>query len=175
MPTNVEIKARVRDFESFRQLAEQASDKVCQVILQEDVFFYTQKGRLKLRFLAEDVGQLIYYERPDNGAPKRSDYFIHTSANPAELRDVLERALGVRGVVRKTRYLYMVGNTRIHLDQVENLGNFMELEVVLADGQTVEEGEKVAFSLMTRLGISQEDLIQGAYMDLLESHPGGNA
>ena len=168
MPTNVEIKARVNNFERFRQAVEQISDMPCQIIPQEDVFFCAPHGRLKLRLLAKDRGQLIYYERPDSDAPKRSDYFIYSSANPAELRHVLERGLGLRGVVRKTRYLYMVKNTRIHLDQVEGLGDFMELEVVLGNNQTIEEGQAVALDLMTRLGICKEDLIHGAYMDLLE-------
>lgn len=168
MPTNVEIKARVQDEIRFRLAAEAVSDTPCQVIPQEDVFFITPRGRLKLRILGEMHGQLIYYERPDSDAPKRSDYFIHTTDRPAELQDVLAKALGVRGTVRKTRSLYLVGNTRIHLDQVEGLGTFMELEVMLADGQSVTEGEKTAAELMARLGVAEQDLIRGAYMDLLE-------
>ncbi|MFN2187221.1 MAG: CYTH domain-containing protein, partial [Candidatus Promineifilaceae bacterium] len=81
----------------------------------------------------------------------------------------LESALGIRGIVRKRRWLYWVGNTRLHLDIVEGLGAFVELEVVLSTGQRIEEGEAIATSLMERLGISKGDLIEGAYIDLLES------
>jgi predicted adenylyl cyclase CyaB len=74
----------------------------------------------------------------------------------------------VRGVVRKTRYLYLAGQTRIHLDDVEGLGHFMELEVVLRADQSDAEGQAIAEDLMVRLGVRKDDLLEGAYMDLLE-------
>jgi predicted adenylyl cyclase CyaB len=142
------------------------------VIPQEDIFFNTPQGRLKLRLLAEDRGQLIYYARPDQEGPKRSDYHISHTADPANLKRVLELAYGIRGVVRKTRYLYLVGQTRIHLDDVEGLGQFMELEVVMEDGQSDVEGKSIAEGLMTRLGVETADLLEGAYLDLQASSNG---
>jgi predicted adenylyl cyclase CyaB len=168
MPANIEIKARARDFASLRQRAETFSDSPVQVIPQEDTFFHIPKGRLKLRQLAPDRGQLVYYNRPDQGGPKRSDYHIFETGDPEALKTTLRLALGVRGVVRKTRYLYMVGQTRLHLDQVDGLGEFLELEVVLRPGQSDGEGLAIAQDLMTRLGVQEQDLLQGAYMDLLE-------
>ena len=168
MPTNIEIKARVRDLAGLRARAEGLSDTPVQVIPQEDTFFHTHKGRLKLRRLQPGQAQLVYYERPDQDGPKRSTYQIYETGNPEGLLTALSLALGVRGVVRKTRYLYLAGQTRIHLDDVEGLGQFMELEVVLRDGQTDAEGKAIAEELMTRLGVRQEDLLEGAYMDLLE-------
>ena len=168
MPTNIEIKARVRDLAGLRARAEGLSDTPVQVIPQEDTFFHTPKGRLKLRRLQPDQAQLVYYERPDQDGPKRSNYHIYETSNPQGLKTALSLALGVRGVVRKTRYLYLAGQTRIHLDDVEGLGQFMELEVVLRDGQSDAEGQAIAEELMTRLGVRQEDLLEGAYMDLLE-------
>ncbi len=88
------------------------------------------------------------------------------------LRRVLELAYGIRGVVRKTRYLYLVGQTRVHLDDVEGLGRFMELEVVLEEGQSDADGQMVAEELMSALGVERGDLIDGAYMDLLEKPSG---
>lgn len=169
MPTNIEIKARVQNFAEIRSRAERLSDTPVQVIPQEDTFFYTPRGRLKLRQLAPDRGQLVYYERVDQSGPKRSDYSIFETHDPAGLKATLSMALGVRGVVRKTRYLYLVGQTRVHLDEVENLGQFMELEVVLQPGQTEWEGQAIAEDLMGKLGVQPADLIEGAYMDLLES------
>ncbi|HUI89139.1 MAG TPA: class IV adenylate cyclase [Anaerolineales bacterium] len=168
MPTNIEIKARVRDPHELKRRAEAMSDSPLQVIPQEDTFFVTAKGRLKLRVLAPDQAQLVYYERPDQGGPKRSDYFIFNTNDPENLKAALSLALGVRGVVRKTRYLYMVGQTRVHLDDVEGLGQFMELEVVLRDDQSDAEGQTIASELMKKLGIEPTDLIDGAYMDLLK-------
>lgn len=138
-----------------------------QVIPQEDTFFNTAQGRLKLRVLAEHA-ELIYYTRPDQDGPKRSDYHITRSNDPENLKRVLELAYGIRGVVKKTRYLYLVGQTRIHLDDVDGLGQFMELEVVMQDGQSDAEGQAIAEDLMSALGVERGDLLDGAYMDLLE-------
>jgi predicted adenylyl cyclase CyaB len=124
---------------------------------------------LKLRVLADDRGQLIYYTRPDQEGPKRSDYHISHTADPANLKRVLELAYGIRGVVRKTRYLYLVGQTRVHLDDVDGLGQFMELEVVMQEGQSDAEGQAIAEDLMASLGVERTDLLDGAYMDMLES------
>ena len=168
MPTNIEIKARARDFEGIRSRAEKLSDVPVKIIPQEDVFFNVERGRLKLRILAADQSQLIYYVRPDQEGPKRSDYHISHSRDPQNLKHVLELAYGIRGVVRKTRYLYLVGQTRLHLDDVESLGQFMELEVVLEEGQSDDEGQKIAEDLMSALGVERGDLIEGAYMDLID-------
>lgn len=169
MPSNIEIKARARNFNEIRRRAEQLSDVPVEVIPQEDIFFNTPQGRLKLRILSGDRGQLIYYIRPDQEGPKRSDYHIFDTPDPANLRRVLELAYGIRGIVRKTRYLYLVGQTRVHLDDVDGLGQFMELEVVMQEGQSDADGQAIAESLMTSLGIERSDLIEGAYMDLLQS------
>ena len=169
MASNIEIKARVEDFKALKARAEALSDRPLEVIPQEDTFFNAEKGRLKLRVLAPDRGCLIYYERPDQNGPKRSDYHLAETRDPESLKNVLSLALGVRGVVRKTRYLYMAGQTRIHLDDVEGLGHFMELEVVMQEGQSDAEGQAIAEDLMRRLGVQKDAFIEGAYMDLLES------
>ncbi len=169
MASNIEIKARVDDFDALKARAEVLSDKPLEIIPQEDTFFNTEVGRLKLRLLAPDLGQLIYYQRPDQDGPKRSDYHLAETRTPEDLKESLSLALGVRGVVKKTRYLYLVGQTRIHLDEVEELGDFMELEVVLHEGQSDTEGQVIAEGLMRKLGVREDALIEGAYIDLLES------
>ena len=169
MPSNIEIKARVRDFDEIRRRAQELSDRPVEVIPQEDTFFSTPQGRLKLRILSGNRGQLIYYRRPDQEGPKRSDYHISHTSDPENLKRVLELAFGIRGVVRKTRYLYLVGQTRVHLDDVDRLGHFMELEVVMQEGQSDAAGQAIAEDLMASLGVERSDLLEGAYMDLLES------
>ena len=170
MPTNIEIKARARQFGSLRQRAEQLSGSAAQTIVQTDTFFLTDTGRLKLREFDGGAAQLIYYERPDAGGPKRSDYYLFETGDPLHLKSVLSRALGVRGTVKKVRTLFLVGQTRVHLDEVENLGQFLELEVVLGPGQTEEEGRAVAERLIADLGLQTSDLLEGAYIDLLEKN-----
>ena len=169
MPSNIEIKARVRDFARLRKRAEELSDTPVQVIQQEDTFFNTEKGRLKLRVLAPTRAQLIYYLRSDQEGPKRSDYHIFETRDPENLKRVLELAYGIRGVVKKTRYLYMIGQTRLHLDEVDGLGQFMELEVVMNAGQSDANGQAIAEGLMSNLGVEKADLLEGAYMDMLET------
>ena len=173
MPSNIEIKARARDFESMRRRAAELSDMPVQIVPQEDTFFNVPQGRLKLRTSRAQEGQLIYYERPDQGGPKRSDYQIFRTDDPQGLKTALAAALGVRGVVKKVRYLYLVGQTRVHLDDVEDLGRFMELEVVMQPGQSDADGQAIAEKLMEQLAVEPSDLLEGAYMDLLESRGGG--
>jgi predicted adenylyl cyclase CyaB len=169
LPSNIEIKARVSNFAEIRSRAEELSDSPVQVIPQVDTFFYTPQGRLKLRTQPEGKGQLIYYTRPDQDGPKRSDYYISLTSDPENLKHVLELAYGIRGTVKKTRYLYLVGQTRVHLDEVEGLGQFMELEVVMREGQNDTDGQAIAEDLMTSLGVERSALIDGAYVDLIEN------
>jgi len=169
MPANIEIKAHARDFETIRSRAEKLSDSVMEIIPQEDIFFNVPQGRLKLRILAPDSAQLIYYTRPDQEGPKRSDYHIAHTSDPDNLKRVLELAYGIRGVVKKTRYLYLVGQTRVHLDDVDDLGHFMELEVVMKEGQSDAVGQEIAEGLMASLGVERSDLLEGAYMDMIEN------
>jgi predicted adenylyl cyclase CyaB len=95
-----------------------------------------------------------------------SDYWITETKSPAALRETLSRALGVVGRVRKQRRLYLADRTRIHLDKVEGLGSFVELEVVLDEGESAHAGEEVARDIMKALGIGDSQLVQGAYVDL---------
>jgi predicted adenylyl cyclase CyaB len=168
MARNIEIKARVRDPARFRELVEAISETAPVTIRQEDVFFNSPKGRLKLRKFADGTAELIQYDRPDTLEPTGSEYIKAEVADPLGLEEVLSRALGVRGVVRKERKLYMVGFTRVHFDRVEGLGNFMELEVVLAPEVSSDQGMKVAEELMVGLAITPGDLVGQAYIDLLE-------
>jgi predicted adenylyl cyclase CyaB len=168
MPRNVEIKARVHDFEALRQRASDLADGPVEVVDQLDTFYITPRGRLKLRVFEPDRCELIQYTRADDSTAKTSTYDIVRSDDPASFSRILESALPIRGVVTKRRHLYLIGPTRLHLDEVEGLGTFMELEVVLSEGQTTEHGATIAEDLMMKLGIQTEDLISGAYIDLLE-------
>ena len=168
MATNIEIKAKVRDPARLRILAEAVTETAARVIPQRDVFFCTAEGRLKLRVLGAERAYLVYYERADASGPRPSEYTISEVPDPASLEHILSAALGVRGEVRKVRTLYMVGHTRIHLDEVDGLGHFVELEAVLGPDQTATQGRTMVDDLMARLGIREQDLVNVAYIDLLE-------
>ncbi|CAJ1054290.1 uncharacterized protein LOC124053462 isoform X1 [Xyrichtys novacula] len=167
MPSNVEIKAKVSNPTQFAEKAAELSQSEGTIIRQHDTFFNCSQGRLKLRDFMNKSGQLIFYERPDTDGPKLSRYSISPTSDPTGLRTVLSDALGVKGEVKKERKLFLVGQTRVHLDAVEGLGSYMELEVVMRPEQTVEEGQQIAEDLMEKLGVSKESLVTGAYMDLI--------
>ena len=167
MNRNIEIKASVKDFCQTRAIVESLADGECRVLNQEDIFFQCKSGRLKLRVFSDSEGELICYERPDTLGPKQSRYMISRTCEPDTLRQVLSSALEVVGIVRKTRLLYMIGQTRVHLDAVEGLGAFLELEVVLQPQQTEEDGQAIASRLAALMQIREDDLVSCAYIDLL--------
>ena len=167
MPINIEIKAKIDNVESIKRKIDKLNTTPAVEIKQEDIFFNTVKGRLKLRKFSEKSGELIYYLRNNLAGPKRSDYHIYKTDEPNTLRKVLEYSLGIRGVVRKKRLLYLVGNTRIHLDEVENLGSFLELEVMLSQGQDEKSCHTIANEIIKKLDIDKKDLVDKAYIDLI--------
>lgn len=171
MGRNIEIKARAPDLEAVEARARAIATRGPEDIFQDDTFFHCAQGRLKLRDFGDGHGELIHYARADGAGPKVSDYSITPVADPDALRVTLARACGVLGRVVKRRRLYLADRTRIHLDRVADLGAFVELEVVLRDGESAQEGQAVARDLMATLGIEDRQLITGAYLDLLQ--PGG--
>ena len=167
MARNIEIKAGIGNFEALQPKVAALADHGPVEIAQDDVFFRCEAGRLKLRTFAETVGELIFYQRPDLPGPKESFYVRSPAHEPAALREVLSRAYGEIGRVRKKRLLYRVGRTRVHLDSVESLGDFVELEVVLAERESPQAGIDVARQLMSQLGIEPAQFIEGSYLDLI--------
>lgn len=170
MARNVEIKARVADRDALIARAAAVATEGPVEILQDDTFFRCESGRLKLRAFSEERGELIFYRRADMRGPKESFYVRSPTASPATLRESLALAYGISGRVKKARILYLAGRTRIHVDRVEGLGNFVELEVVLEEGEDADAGMREAHDFMATLGIAAPDLVDGAYVDLLASH-----
>ena len=169
MSRNVEIKARLSDPAHTRARAAGLSETEPVWIEQRDTFFCVERGRLKLREFGDGSGELIWYERPDRAGPGESRYTVVPTRHPVRLATALRRSLGLRGVVKKRREFFRVGPTRIHLDQVEGLGSFLELEVVLDPEDESARGDAIARDLMRELGIRAEDLVDVAYIDLLEA------
>jgi predicted adenylyl cyclase CyaB len=167
VPRNVEVKARVESVAVLVPRVAALADRGPFEIEQDDAFFACAAGRLKLRTLANDDGELIFYRRSDEAGPKESSYVLAKTSAPDSLRDVLALAYGYAGRVQKHRTLFLVGRTRVHLDRVRGLGEFLELEVVLEDGEPAEVGVREAHRLMARLGVEPSQLVGGAYVDLL--------
>jgi predicted adenylyl cyclase CyaB len=168
MARNIEIKARVPDPVMLRARVVGLATSGPELLVQRDTFYNAPAGRLKLRESGAGTAELIYYERPDRLGPKTSTYSRTPVPDAASMRELLDRCLGTKAMVAKSRELFLAGQTRIHLDKVEGLGAFVELEVVLAAGQTDAEGEQIASGLVAQLGIRETDLVKQAYVDLLE-------
>jgi len=164
---NIEIKARSPGAERLRALLTPLGARPCGFLPQVDTYFRVPRGRLKLRVMP-DRAELIHYQRADGTGPRESDYQIHPVGEPGSLRRLLASSLGIRSEVRKVRELWLLENVRIHLDEVEELGSFLELEAVL-DGTTSEAVSRERVDLLLRsLGVREEDLISRSYVDLLE-------
>lgn len=166
MSRNIEIKARIESVEALAPLVAALADTGPTEIVQDDTFFRCDRGRLKLRAFPDGSGELIFYRRPDEPGPKESFYVIAPVADADPLRRALLLAWGEAGRVRKVRTLYLAGRTRIHLDRVLGLGDFLELEVVLRDGEPADAGTEEARALLARLGIGPARWVEGAYVDL---------
>ena len=170
MPRNIEIKARIDSVNTLLPRAQAVSGGEPETIHQDDTFFRVPHGRLKLREFADGSAELIHYHRPESGEARASDYVRVPVPDAVALREALARGCGLLGRVRKERVLLLVNDggftTRIHLDRVEGLGDFMELEVVLQDGQSDADGADVAGRLMQALGLGGAERISGAYLDL---------
>ena len=167
--TNLEIKARCADLAAARDVAERLATRYVGVDDQVDTYFATRSGRLKLRVSSlSGGGVLIPYQRPDQAGPKRADYQIIPIPDPPHLARMLGEILGVHCVVRKRREVFLVDNVRIHLDEVEGLGSFLELEAVY-DGSAASEAEQLVKveRLMAELGVAEEDLVETSYEGLL--------
>lgn len=169
MAQNIEIKAYSTNLEKQTLIALGLSNARMQTLRQTDTFFNVQHGRLKLREFSEGCAQLIFYHRENQTGPGLSDYQITETTDAEGLKAVLRRAYGIRAEVQKTRKLCLCGRTRIHLDQVDNLGDFIELEVVLREGESIISAEREAESLMNSLGITSAQLIDVSYAELLTS------
>lgn len=168
MPRNIEVKVRVEDIDAVlpRALAVAAA-AAPQPIDQDDTFYAVPHGRLKLRRFGDGGAELIQYDRADTSAARASDYVRVSVADAAAIDAALVRALGRLGRVRKRRLLVLAGQTRVHLDRVEGLGDFVELEVVLHEGQADADGVRIAEALLRELGLDDAERVAGSYLDCL--------
>lgn len=131
---NIESKIKLGKYKSVYENACAITDAPLSVLRQRDVYFNVERGRLKLRTINEKNSELIYYRRPDVCGPKGSDYRRIPVFSKKIVTGVLKKLFGVKGVVDKHRTLFMFNGSRIHLDRVAGLGDFLEIEVVLDRG-----------------------------------------
>jgi len=169
MARNIELKARANDYEALRKRAAALSDQAPLTYRQLDAFYQVPSGRLKLRrFDDGSAAELIFYQRDDSDGPKVSFYMRSPVSDADATHALLSAALEPRGNVSKERLVYLIGRSRIQLDRVDGLGDFVEIEVVLDEADDEASGEAEAHKLFEKLGIEPEDYVPGSYIDLLK-------
>lgn len=178
MATNLEFKAQCQSLESFYSRLADLNATHHETVRQIDTYFYiavekccskseTCQPRLKLREIDEMTeAWLIYYERPNHNASRYSQYQLCKIAEPSILKTLLTAALGVKTVVKKHREIWMFNHTRIHLDTVSDLGQFIELETVF-QGQTETEAVNEHQHVKTTLRLDTTDPVAVSYSDLI--------
>lgn len=161
---NIEFKTRLAAFEPAEAALRELGATFAGTLHQRDTYFAVRDGRLKLRE-QERGAELIAYRRDEDTATMHSRYTVTAVAEPAACIAALAAEHGVRGVVVKARRLWLVENARVHLDTVEGLGTFLEIEVV--EPATVEEGRATLARLLAALGLDPATAIRRSYIDLL--------
>jgi homotetrameric cytidine deaminase len=166
---NLELKARDGDpaASAARCLALGACDHG--VLSQRDTYFFSRRGRLKLREQGADGSELIAYRRPDASEPAESTYVLAPVSAPEAVAEALDAGLGTVVVVAKRRRLFLWDGVRIHLDEVEGLGTFIEFEVV--DPESGEAAHEMVARLRESLAIEDDALVAEGYADLLLDGP----
>jgi adenylate cyclase, class 2 len=163
---NVEAKFKLANPEHAREVATRLGFEARRILSQRDTFFHVAYGKLKLREEATGAW-LIHYRRRREGDLELSDYEIVPVVEPARARSMLASALGILAEVRKERTLLTRGNIRLHLDRVEGLGDFGEIEAVLESGETAESNRAAVREILSALDIGERDLIGVSYFEMM--------
>jgi len=164
---NVEIKARCADPDRVRAILTARHADFRGNDRQVDTYFHCRTGRLKLRE-GQIENSLIHYRRPDEFGPKQAVVtLVHPPPGPG-LKQALAEALGVLVVVEKTREIYFIDNVKFHVDAVDGLGTFVEIEAIDDSGRIGAERLRAQCEhYVALLGVSPADLIDRSYSDML--------
>jgi adenylate cyclase, class 2 len=164
---NIEIKARTRNTDAIRQYLMDNNAALRGVDEQTDTYFNVADGRMKLR-QGNVENNLIFYKRIETAGLKQSEVELMATPDAASLKSILLKALGARAVVKKKREIYYIGNVKFHLDEVDRLGSFVEIE---ASNQFDDISEsrlrEQCAAYMKAFGVSESDLVNESYSDMV--------
>ncbi len=164
---NIEIKARCGDPEKVREVLRGAGADFKGIDSQTDTYYKVSRGRLKLR-QGTIENALIFYQRPDQAGPKRAEVSLYRTTPQSDLARVLGDAMEILVIVKKQREIYFLDNVKFHIDSVEGLGRFVEIEAIDRDGSLgVEKLRQQCEFYRKQLGILTADLINHSYSDML--------
>lgn len=165
---NIEIKARCADPAFIRAYLQQQQARFIGTDEQTDTYFHVPNGRLKLR-QGPIENALIFYKRENKAGPKLSEVkLFQVPAESDVLKELLTKANGVKVVVKKSRAIYFIDNVKFHIDEVEGLGSFVEIEAIDADGSLgLEKINAQCHYYLRAFQIPETDLLTHSYSDLL--------
>lgn len=133
------------------------------VLWQRDTYFNVSAGGLKLREQRPGRAHLIQFERADEACQRESRYRIIDIDDPQTLLAALATAIGVTVAVTKHRHLFLWKNVRIHLDDVESLGTFIELEAVAPPDSDLNHEHQLVEQLRNAFSITDDRLVATGY------------
>ncbi len=164
---NVEIKARCNDPEKIEKILNDIGADYKGLDRQVDTYFKVNNGRLKLRE-GNIENSLIFYNRPNQKGPKQSTFNLYKSKDLDELKPLLLNSLGVLVQVKKERKIFFHNYVKFHIDKVDGLGSFVEIESGDVEiERTSEELRNLCNYYIELLGIKQEDMMEISYSDML--------
>jgi len=164
---NIEIKAHCSNKEQIRKILEEKNADFKGIDKQTDTFFKVKKGRLKLRE-GNIENCLIYYDREDISGPKKSDVSLFPVQKNSSLKQMLLNSFEILVKVKKTREIYFIDNIKFHLDEVENLGDFIEIEAIDKNGKIVAKTLlKQCQKYLKLFKIKEQYLIENSYSDMI--------
>lgn len=165
---NIEIKARCADASFIRQFLTEHMAEFKGTDEQTDTYFNVANGRLKLR-QGNIENSLIFYSREDIAGPKKSLVnLFQVDQNSDQLKQILTNANGIKVVVKKKREIWFINNVKFHLDEVEGLGSFVEIEAIDKDGSLgLEKIQEQCDHYLQQFRIADEHLLTHSYSDLL--------
>jgi adenylate cyclase class IV len=172
MRRNIELKARDSDPSASLEVSRALGAEDRGIITQRDTYFAVAHGGLKLREEQPGRPHLVQFERASEPQQRESRYRIIEVSDGAALRAALATAIGIRGVVVKRRHLLLWRNVRIHLDEVERLGRFIELEAVALPASDLAHEHQLVAELRDALGITDDRLVALGYAEQLTHRDG---
>lgn len=165
MPVNLEIKVKVSNLLEIKNIALSINAKYSESLRQIDTYFHVAHGRLKLREINESHAELIYYDREESFRQRLSSFEQYPTKNPSLMKRLLIQACGMRGIISKRREVFLLNNdTRIHFDEVDGLGEFIEFEIPAID---LDLARKKMEFLIKQFRIRESDFIRPSYIDLM--------
>ncbi len=163
---NIEIKARCSNVDKIREILKHHNADFKGIDNQKDTYFKSNYGRLKLRE-GNIENSLIFYDRENKSSSKESKVILYKSGDSNTLKDIFIRSIGIKVVVEKKREIYFIDNVKFHIDSVENLGKFVEIEVIGNEKSNKSELEAQCNYYVQLLDIQEQDLISNSYSDML--------